>query len=241
MAVGHDAYPTVSDLSGFLTNAGIPPAQVTALATAAAIQAGIQSFERACSRHFLAGKAIDNSTVGTLGEETRYFDPPCNSRELDLGPFGDLPAVPTSVIRQPAGSSPTTLTLYTDYWPLPENALSMGGPYTSIAIKYPGWGAGWYYDGWGWPALTSALRSIQVTGKWGYGLAIPDDAWQAMLQSAALWVEGQYRLKTTRGTTGFSVTGGVQFQFGIESYTNIVKGWQDRVDMAVSVYRRVEV
>jgi hypothetical protein len=227
--VGRDAYPVAGDLTAFLSEAGV--VLNTTSARDAALAAGIQAFETACSRHFLAGKAIDNTDQGS---QTRYFDPPVGQDGvLWFGAWNDLavPAASGAVVYQPSSAgSPTTFALNTDYWFEPRNNPAIGKPYTHMRMLRR-----WRAPNWG-----SLYNAIQITGLWGYSTSIPDDAWLAMLQSAALWVEGQHRLAVTGGgNAGFAVTGGVSFQFGTD-YTTIVKRWQGKVDAAVATYRRVE-
>lgn len=232
------SYPTVSDLEGLLGQAGIEITDPAALS--AALLAGIQSFEETCGRHFLAGKTIENAPEA---EATRVFDSlPAHERTLFLGPFNDLWSI-TGVAYQPKPDGAVqALELYRDYFPEPANnpaargrgydrlRRSGGGPWGWYG---PGWG---YWSGWGW---LSPYHSLEITGLWGFGITIPDDAWLAMLFSATLWVEGQYRLLSTGGRTSYTA-GRVTEQFGVESYTNIVKGWQDHLDRAAATYRLLE-
>ena len=231
-------YPTAIDLQGILSQAGISITDPATLASAVA--AGISAFETSCSRHFLAGKAIDNTPEA---EATRQFDPPMpHETVLWLGPFNDVTTV-TSVVHQakPDGQ-PVELVADRDYFLEPVNNPSRGLGYDRL--RRSRW-ASWTWHGWGavgWSGMSwlSGIQSIRITGLWGYGNAIPDDAWLAMAYSAVLQVEGANRLLTTGGRVGYSVTGAVQETFGVESYQTIINGWMGHIDKAAAYYRQVE-
>lgn len=231
--MGRIQYPTAQGLKDLLGEAGVIIDDTAVLN--AALLAGIQGFETTCSRHFLAGFTIENQPVP---EETRYFDPPApHEASLWLGPWNDIVTV-TSVVHQtqPDGT-PVVLELNRDYFLEPVNNPSRGFGYNRL--RRGRWGS-WRWtstpgswDGWHW---STGIHSLQITGLWGYGTAIPDDAWLAMGYAGVLWVEGQFRLKTTRGRIAYTA-GRVTEQFGVESYSQIIQGWMDHYERTAAYYK----
>jgi hypothetical protein len=157
--VPHDAYPSGDDLAAFLSEFGVEVTNTAALDTLAA--AGVATFEAAVGRVMLAGE-----------ERTDTFDPPTDGL-LDLS--ADLAAPPTSITYQPYTSTPQSFVIAQDYSLLPQNALARGKPIERIRLS----------RAWCQPYGFGQVDSIAVTGLWGYGLTIPDDAWLAMLSAGA--------------------------------------------------------
>lgn len=153
------AYPTQIDMSAWLQDAGFSPSAVAPLDLASAIAAGIATFESASGRKMLATS------------QTREFDLPDHPRGiLDLrDDLASLTSVTVSGTGQVVG---------TDVRLLEPNAADQGRPYWGLQF------ARRFYPVTSYPQPSWA--AIAVTGLWGYGAAIPDDAWQAMLALAGV-------------------------------------------------------
>jgi hypothetical protein len=226
------SYPTEAALRRLFKSAVLDPGD-TPLDWA--IRAGIESFERACDRHFLAGVDIENNVLGTAGVETRFFDPPTvRSGRLWLGPFGDLATSPT-VVYQPGGSLPLTWAENTDYWVQPRNALARGRPITHLVIRH------WPWSGWLAPLSAFAYNSVQVSAKWGYNAThIPDDAVQAMLAAGALQAIGNIEFLKFGATQSWRAADGTSVTRGPKPFAMLTDEWQARVAKAVGRYKRWE-
>ena len=214
--MGKPDYPTAADLAAVLTGGGITvTAGLSALLTDAAA-AGRQAFENATGRVMLA----------PVGDVTKEFAPP--EPHYGLVDIPDLIAV-TSVVYQPENATPETLVDGRDYWLTPANAPDDGKPWTTLQMR----------RAWVLPTLHSNLRAVKVTGRWGYGAEIPEDAWLAMcfLGLAAHGV-----------IIGHSFTGGVKSrkeadraeEYGMAA-TEMVKGWLMGAQATVDRYRRVAI
>ncbi len=221
----HEAYPDSSDLGLLLTAGGV---SLDSAIVENAVAAGIESFERDIGRVMMVpfSDEMEPAQIAT----TRRFTPPSNTNELDL--IGDLLPDENDGITvefTPLNSTPTTWTEGVDYWLLDEDAQDRNRPYTRLLVRQ-----GFFY-----PFPPSYRRSIYVTGLWGYGLTIPDDAWLAMLYSSMLWLIDVGALAET----------GLVFRSGwkeaVDSETFSAAGINDRVaswrglrESAVASYRR---
>jgi hypothetical protein len=152
-------YPNGEDLETFLTAAGFSSTRLATLDLESGAAAGVATFEQATGRRMLAIS------------ETREFDLPEHPRAiLDLR--ADLASLTTVAV------SGTGQTLGTDVRLLPVNAADRGRPYRMLQFArrfYPV--ATYPQPSWG---------AVAVTGLWGYGTTIPEDAWLAMLALGAL-------------------------------------------------------
>ncbi len=210
----HAAPPTAADLTVLLTAGGVTLPDAT---VENAVAAGIESFERDIGRVMLAGEA-----------STRRFTPPSNTNELDL--IGDLvPDDGITVEFTPRDSTPTTWTEGVDYWLLDEDAADRNRPYTRLLVRQ-----GFFY-----PFPPSYRRSIYITGPWGYGPTIPDDAWLAELYGSLLWLIDVGMVSKV----GFLFASGWKEAVDTETYS--IQGINDRTDAwrglymsAVASYRR---
>lgn len=232
-------YPTGADLAAILTQAGVvinDPAFLDG-----AVLAGIQAFETACSRHFLAGKSIENADEG---EATRLFDPPMpHEHSLWLGPFGDVTTV-TSVVHQakPDGQA-QALVENRDFFLEPANNPARGLGYNRLRRgRWASWTwHGWDTVPWGGGGWMSGIQSIEITGLWGYGTTIPEDAWLSMAYGGVMWAEGQLGLIKSGGRTAYSVTGAVSEQFDVKSFLSVIESFGSHIGRAESFYRVVEM
>lgn len=164
------AYPTAAEVQAFLVAGGVTVSSALLAQLPVMALAAIQSFESETDRKPLLAAA-----------GTRRFDPP-DTRDGSLYLEADLAAAPTSVSYQPAGQPATALVATTvdvlgDYDVEPFNASAKGEPFTKLVFRRWRYGGGWCGDAY--------RGSLYVTGLWGYGVQIPDDAWKAILRLAA--------------------------------------------------------
>lgn len=206
------AYPTNSDLVAFLNAAGFTPGT---LDTATAIAAGIADFERRAGRTMLTG-----------GTATRHFAPPVQGF-LDLEE--DLCEI-TSLQYQPEGSSPETLTAETDYWLLPYDAPSFGRPWLAVGFRRR----------WSLPLPSALHRAILVTGRWSYGLTMPDDAWLAMVQRGAALLAGQKGFSLSTGRIE-AENAGVRDLWGKDRLFAERSAWNGYFEETARRYRRASL
>lgn len=104
-------------------------------------------------------------------DTTRYFDgvPVTATDYLDQILVGEICAV-TSVSTAPNGGSFAPMN-NADYLLWPYNAQLEGRPYTEVMLNPNGGISSW----------PSTKRSVQVVGKFGYSLTVPDDVLEALL------------------------------------------------------------
>lgn len=214
------AYPTVADMSAFLASANVSVTDTGVLA--ASLAAGIAAFEREAGRVMLA-----------TGPATRAFDPAVD-RDGTLDLNADLARVDT-VTYQPVGTSATALAAGTDYVTKPDNALARGWPITELVIL-PRW----------WAPLAFTQRgALQVTGLWGYGLQIPDDAWLAMLYAGLAQAGGSpmvHGLPVHPATTQWTANSGDEDRFSFGAWlAGQLASWQATYCAAVRRYARYSV
>ena len=232
-------YPTGADLQSILAQAGISITDPTFLD--GAVRAGIQAFETACSRHFLAGKSIENADEP---EATRLFDPPmAYEHSLWLGPWGDVTAISSVVHQAKPDGQPTTLVENRDYFPEPANNPARGLGYNRL--RRGRW-ASWTWHGWdmapcGGGGWMSGVQSIEITGLWGYGTTIPEDAWLAMAYGGVLFAEGQLGLIRNGGRTAYSVTGAVSEQFDVKAFISVIESFGNNIKGTSAYYRVTEL
>lgn len=214
-------YPHAYDLWLFLDAAGLLPttdAGKGALATQVgnAVAAGKANFELVAGRYFLAGSSA-----------TKRFDPPTGREGLLSLP--DL-ATLASVVYEPYQQTAETLDEWEDYVAERWREGDTTTPITWLR----------FHRRWGAPLGLAQRQSLKVTGTWGYGTAVPADAWAAMLAGGALWLAEQVVLRQTGGRLGYK-EGDVSEDFGVETWQNRLSGWQAQVRQAASLYRRMSL
>jgi hypothetical protein len=219
----YTAYPTSTNLATFLSGAGVV---TTGLDLDGAILDGIDYFERETGRTpmLAGGSLVDRAAAVT--DTTRTYDPPVGPKlVLDLG--ADLASLTGIAVNG------TSQTLGADFWLEPANAPSLGKPYRRVQ-----WAA------YRWPLqmaiqLQQWKQSIAITGRWGYRSTIPGDAWDAMLELAALGIyevaqqlksEGLKQISTGQGDRS------VQFQTGPSP---LMQRWQDHSQATIKRYQVV--
>jgi hypothetical protein len=210
------SYPDASALTSFLTEAGFNTSGFTLAGVnlAQAIAAGIARFESDTGRRFLSANAA----------EVRTFDPPDNWRSmLDLKADLILPTT-VSLVTLPS------LVLGTDYRFLPQQAPGNSEPYDRIQLARRWWLPIWPTD-WG---------ALSITGTWAYGSQIPDDAWQAMLEAAALNRLPQIINAALGGMIELKESD-ISESYGPKPFSVLRDDWTKQYDAAVARYRRVTV
>ena len=216
--MAQSAYPNGTDLTNFLTAQGFSAGSldVNGLAGAA-----VDEFEKLTGRRMLA-------LAGTDYEVTRRYDPPADGY-LDLG--WDL--VTLAYVRyQPYGASAETLTQNVDFWLEPENAPNayepILAPYTGIRLRRR----------WRYPLATELYRSIIVRGTMGYGTALSEDVWQAMLQGAAALAAASLGNKVSSGYAQVSESG---VQRTYRDQLAQARVWRETFERVARQYRRRSV
>lgn len=157
----HTAYPTSAELRRHLEAAGLTVTEPLAGLLAGEVVAARRDFELAVGRRMLAVTA------------TRTYDPPTGQNgELSFGV--DLAAAPSSVTV--AG---VAYTLGADYRLLQVERDGDLRPYWGIRFRRR----------WAAPLAWTEEQSVSITGLWGFGEQLPEDAWSGILARAAwkLW------------------------------------------------------
>jgi len=157
------AYPTDSDVAALAASVPLPSGfAFTGMAAAAAAE-----WERRTGyRPFL----------GSGSGSTRVYDPPGPNRRtlsgyslLGGGRILDLESGLYGLTSLSIGVGPsapgTALTLGTDFWLEPLNADQIGVPWQRVRFRAP---------------IFGLESSVAVTGLFGYGSSVPEDAWQAI-------------------------------------------------------------
>ena len=207
--MGKAAYPTAADLESYLLGAGI---MTDTLDCAVAAIAGRRDVEHACGRGFLAGEPT-----------VRAYDPPRRTvLEID-----DLAAL-TAITYVPYGGIPEELVEGMDYWPEPVNAMGDGAPYELVRFR----------RGWPQPLMDADRRSVRIEGAWGYGTAVPEEVWLAMVHAGALRLLPEIQQMVTEGVTVIT-QGGATLHYDKEGLPALRTAWERSVRGAVSQYAKV--
>jgi hypothetical protein len=149
-------------------------------------------------------------------DSTRFFDAP-KSRLLDLqGGLLSVASVTVSGVAQVVNS---------DYFLMPENASLRGLPSTYLEFSR---------------LLVGGRRAVAVTGRWGRVSTLPEDARQAVLAKASVFLAPQLQGYRSQGLSRWQ-EGDVEQWSGAEPFGAIVRGWEAAFEMAVRRYRRAVV
>ncbi len=241
--MSYTAWPTSSDLQQWLVSAGLmespPSTEQELMLLNAHVLGARQEFERRTGYEpFLA--VADPLPPDPSTATTRYYDPPGphvrrgygNYSEVGGGRILQLDNGLIDCTSITAGMSDvwqgSLLVVNTDYWLKPTNAAAAGRPYEWIEFRSPRWGTG---------------RSIVVTGHFGYGYTIPDDAWLAVLMRAGLIGLPSIAAVTSGGATAVRL-GEDSWQFGGGgasggAFAPQAAAWQQQYEAIVQRYRRV--
>ena len=168
--------PTAADLQQSLVSIGMlanPPSDTEKLLDLdSMVNAAVREWERVSGyRPFLANAA----------DVTRVFNPPGPNEQVgrywvqlrgggyklifDNG-LASLTSLYTGVS---TGNAGTLRTLNTDFYLYPQNATAEGKPYQWAEFTFRLWGT---------------QQAIHITGKWGYGATLREDAWRSILKMA---------------------------------------------------------
>jgi len=207
------AYPTGNDLKTFLTGKASPfdptIAPYSYLDYDALAMTGRLNFEQAVGRTMLATT------------QTRVFNPPFNNNSrLFLG--ADLASLTTLTI---GGVSKTR---NTDFWLYPLECEVNAKPFEWIDFR----------DTWFKPLTPTMVRSIAITGLWGYSATIPQDAWDAMCYNAGILAIGSTLTAQSGGLKSLQIDNAVKEEYDVASLAKIVSVWRMMVDMATGNYGR---
>ena len=191
MATTYPNYPTYADVVNFLT--AWPVLKVSTLSTAQQVMvnnliaARIQMWERLSGyTPFLCAQNSSGIPIDT----ERVFDPPGNANApVNRGGYWwwgsqsagrsnrlyiecGFTSITTIYIDVTYQYNPGNLLVYgQDYLLKPNNAIVEGKPYNEVEFV--------------WDMLGGISQSIHITGKFGYGTAVPADAWQAIVEGTA--------------------------------------------------------
>lgn len=216
-----DHYPTAGDLRAALQAAGLTVSSALEGQLWAMAPAGVTAFERQVNRKMLAGAA-----------SAQLVAPPTNHAGLlripDLASLDEanVALLPT-VTYTPTGTPTTTWANGTDFLLEPVEAPSRGRPFTRIRFRRHDWRS---------PGLWTLQRAISITGRWGYGCLLPDDAWLAML-FLGLQSAFETSIYGLRGGLVKWTQQGVTEEYGM----GLAKQWQTVIDSAVATYRRLDI
>lgn len=202
MTGNRTSYPTGGDVQAFIEAAGLTVSDALSALLEGLANAAAGDFER----------AVDRVMLPEATASLRYFDPPVNRDGLLF--CDDLAAAPTLLQYMPYGSSAQTLTLGTDYFLLPNNALAKGQPITQIRFRRR----------WTGPLSESLLQSLQITGRWGYCTTLPYEAWQAVCMRGAWLAWSQVTLGTTGGALSWK-DGDRSVDYGVERWSGPLTQW----------------
>lgn len=178
----------------------------------AAAADGLAEFETATGRAMLAVSG------------TRTFPPPdIPTRVLDFRE--DLYGYPTAL-----SIAGTAYARDTDYRLLDPNAYLRGKPY---------WGAK-FLNLFSVPVASPWWNAVSVTGLWGYGTTIPNDAFDAMVAIGLLKVLPDLGIEAT-GVLNRWVEAEVTEDYGPEAYGTVITRLEKRVASTIAKYARVQV
>ena len=208
-----DAYPADSDVEALVTGSGVSvPSNFifTGYASAA-----IAEFEKLTGYEPFFADGTDR---------TRKFDPPGatpNARAFAMQRGGErVLALQSGIVSVTSLTvSGKTCVLGTDYRLRPANADAKGRPWTWIEFMVPQWGQ---------------PDDVLVTGKWGYSLQVPDDAWQAIVRLAACRVAEDILQGIFASPTTQKEGNEVETQ---DSFRELGAAWQAFVDRTIAAYK----
>lgn len=198
---GRTQYPTGENLESFLLAAGFSETLVETLDLELYALAGWQAWERQANRKMLATTS------------TRRFDP---RRVTPMG-FLDVRADLVSVSAASFGG--TTFTEDSDFYLVPTDAALKGRPFYGLTFGY--WRRFWST---GYPLSTL----LSISGSWGYGTTIPEDAFVGMMAMAALEMAPQIALARTGGLESWTEADMTE-RYGAKPVETLSMGWQNAV------------
>lgn len=211
--MGHTLYPTSANVQRELTSRGMVEITPTA------VQALLDYDAAAADGRRKVEGETGRRFLGVT--QTRTFDYPCGSRTLPLRQ--DLCALTSLVV------GGTAKVLNTDFYLKPDDADLDELPWDRVEFNWP-------YS----VALINPRRAITIAGTWGYSALIPDDAWNAMLDAACMYLTPSLQTAITNGLVSWKMDN-LEERYSDNPFAGAIKGWGDRLDKAISRYRRVTV
>jgi hypothetical protein len=145
---------------------------------------------------------------------TRQYDPTFGFT-LRTHPFYTVTGVTVAGVAKTAG---------TDYYPLPHNAAADGVPITSIRFEVP---------------LQGKPAEVSVTGRQGYGVSIPLDVWNAVLNKGV--AECLARAAGPSGSVSEIEQGLVKVKYGQEAGRGTIDRFNNEFKQVVRRYKRADV
>lgn len=234
--MAHSAFPTASDLSTYVSGLNLFDSSELA-----AVLARLNLTDKAAA----AAQAFQEQAgwfpfITDGSDVSRRFDPPgpnsghggiwdVRGGKWVLNLRAGLSGTPAPVIVMGYSASSTnpqagtTLVAEDDYWLLPEEAPLMSKPYTHVEFAVSMWGA---------------PRSIRVTGRFGYGANVPEDAWQAVLQYGASMAWPDLAVNLSLGLLSYTEAG-VTETSGPKALADYNEQWQANFQRAVNRYQRI--
>lgn len=119
----------------------------------------------------------------------------------------------------------TTLVQNINYWLRPTTAPNGNRPYTFIEFAYPQWGN---------------PQSISIAGSFGFAATVPDDAWQAILMRAGIFVVPHLQQLLTGGVLEWTEAD-VSEKYNAKPFQPIIDAWQMAWDSTICRYQRVNM
>lgn len=212
MAVTYTAWPTVAQVSAFLTSANISPTlQTSDDLYQVHIDAASAEMGKRTQRQFVAGSA----------GEVRYYDGSGDGMQ-PIDEFIDVSAVQFLMYPQVAG-------IDIQYWYEPSRN---GYPQDVLQIYQ-----GPANTNYGYVANFPLGRSnIKVTGQFGYAATIPAPVWMAVLKKAAASIAAANTLDA-QGKMVSETDGDADHKYGGDMPGDTA-GWLEDFEAAVKAYKR---
>lgn len=227
--MSHAALPQPGDLNRLLVSAGMivaPPSDVQQML----------DVETACTAAAAEWSKITGYTpfLGNSADVLRKYDPPgpvvnavrygwrSRGGQITLHLDNGLISLTSVTIAVDTNSTGTVLTLGRDFYLEPANAPTEIAPWDTIRFIMPVWGT---------------LQSVQILGKWGYGVQVPDDAWNAILYMAAFHLLAQLDFSSFGALLKWGDADANE-TYREKPFGNMADLWQARIDRAQNNYLR---
>jgi hypothetical protein len=213
--MSHAANPTATDLRDKLIAAKLftnpPTTQELLIDLDSAIGGAIINFQDQSGFTPFLADSVDS---------THYFDGD-GSYIVDLD--GGFVAITSVSVNSVVG------TLNTDYRTMPLNAVAKGRP-----ITYLSFARGFFGRLRPYPAWQGQTAPVSVTGKRGAFVAIPDNAWNAMLSLACISLAADIERLIANGAIKSWKSGTTEEEYNQNPFKSMIAGWQGVVDLALS-------
>jgi len=214
--MAHKSPPSAERLQTFIEGHSLTVTPYLSLLSGA-IGGAWDSFNEAIGYRFLP-----DTNSATL----RKFTPPVDGAPLFLD---YLCSEPATITYAPAGQTSETLTLNTDYWCEPENALAKHLPITHLEFERR------------WSGTRGLRGALQITAFWGAAREIPESVYQALLERGAANLWTQLTQSATGGVLGWK-DGDRSVDYGDNRWSALNEKWTGKgcnYDRAVAIYRKM--